>query len=726
VTEPPDIFRTHPLYAVLFSSSQDVDVPFSPIVVSQRPDAIVDDHAFVTVPHGLSREMAAALPGLWYCLHLPSTFFQLMNLPYSFVKHSQLVALDHQFFFAPVQIFNREYVPEWPPTVTPVLALCADDLLDEVRSRAQDLGFLLPPASFSELSDVSLKAHWRTIHEAVGSDVPYLGHELDLTRRLDLSVTSLPARWLSRQVWRQSTEDVSGQPIEIVERAQLAQATLAAYASLEREGRASVSKSQLNEAVVREYARLRIPVTLGLPGVAAAYSRQVYSATVRRRIQPISATDDRDTWSPDMASRSDSLVERSTIELLTAHHAIARAGTGLMLQSVPREAFVALAELERHFSAMANGPGVARLLGRLNEAAAPIWTEALIEAVAGASTLNVFSNFPIGLLTYPGDTSPLVTRLPIAYQPLNPLSRIMQAELTYTAPINLSRGFRVLVAECISADDPVGVISRIAWESAREFVTSGGYPITFDVVEAYSIAKLNEALDTEPDVLVISAHGMYRARSNLAGLLIGNEICLGPELGDLPPIVVLSACQVAPRGLGPVSIADLLLRQGALAVLGTQVPVDVRRNALLMARLFLYLAETLVTRESFATLLDAWHFVQMSNPVYDVLNGSEALYDWGVTRSADGRSVLAEFLGVRSAGQLRRGNLYRDTERVLGEIADDQGLGDKVRNWFRRPGYVPETLFYVMAGKPERIYLSDPTMTADGGSEGGLEPGAQA
>jgi CHAT domain len=711
MNEPPDIFRTHPLYAVLFSSSQDINDLFSPIVVSQRPDPIVNEQAFVTVPHGLSRDMAAALSGLWYCLHLPNTFFQLMDLPYSFVKHTQILALDHQFFFAPVRVFDSAYIPEWPLAVTPVLALCPDDLLNEVSSKAQDLGFLLPAASFSELSDFSLKAHWRAIHEAVGSDVPYLGHELDLTRRLDLSATSLPARWLARQVWHDSTENVNGQLSEIVDRAQLAQAYLAAYANLEREGSQFFSQSQRSEAVVTEYARLRVPVTIGMPGVAAAYSRQVYSALVRRRIQPISATDHRDTWSPDMANRSDFLVERSTIELLTAHHAIARTGTGLMLESVPAQAFVVLAELERHFTATPKGSAIARLLSRLNEAAAPIWTEPLIEVIAGAAALHVFSNFPIGLLTYPGDTSPLVTRLPITYQPLNPLSRIMQSELAYTVPVNLSRGYSVLVAECISADDPVGVVSRIAWDSAREFVTSGGYPITFEVVECSSIARLNEALDTEPDIVVISAHGTFRPQSNLAGLMIGNEICLGPELGDLPPVVILSACHVAPRGLGPVSIADLLLRQGALAVLGTQVPVDVTRNALLMARLFLYLAETLAKRESFSTLLDAWHFIQMSNAVYDVLNGSKALYDWGLTNVADGRSVLAEFLGARSAGQLHRGNLYRDTERVLGQIADEQGIGDKVRNWFRQPGYVPETLFYVMAGKPERVYLRDPTMT---------------
>src|ERR1022692_3634847 len=105
MNELPDVFGTAPLYAVLFSSSQDIDAPFSPVVVSRGSEPIVDDQAFVTVPHGLSREMATALPGLWYCLHLPNSFFQLTDLSYSFLKDIQGFALGHQFFFAPVQIF---------------------------------------------------------------------------------------------------------------------------------------------------------------------------------------------------------------------------------------------------------------------------------------------------------------------------------------------------------------------------------------------------------------------------------------------------------------------------------------------------------------------------------------------------------------------------------------------------------------------------------------------
>ncbi|MFI9297574.1 hypothetical protein [Streptomyces gardneri] len=73
-----------------------------------------------------------------------------------------------------------------------------------------------------------------------------------------------------------------------------------------------------------------------------------------------------------------------------------------------------------------------------------------------------------------------------------------------------------------------------------------------------------------------------------------------------------------------------------------------------------------------------------------------------------------DFMMNRSVGRLRGPHVYQNTEHVLGEIADDMGMGTKVRNWFRRPGYTPESLFYLFAGRPDRIRLTHagvPTMT---------------
>ncbi|MGW6506606.1 CHAT domain-containing protein [Streptomyces niveus] len=207
-----------------------------------------------------------------------------------------------------------------------------------------------------------------------------------------------------------------------------------------------------------------------------------------------------------------------------------------------------------------------------------------------------------------------------------------------------------------------------------------------------------------PDFLIISAHGSFSG--NVAGLAIGNEICVELDLDHPPPVVMLSACHVAPRGAGAVSVTDLLFREGVLAVLGTQVPVRVDRNAMLMGRFLANVAEELQSPGRHATVLDLWHHVQAGNAVNDVLSGSASLQEWAMRGSADGTPVLTEFMLNASAGKLRRGHIYADTERVLEEIAHDMGMGHKVKNWFRRPGYVPESLFYLFVGHPERVHLA--------------------
>jgi hypothetical protein len=58
----------------------------------------------------------------------------------------------------------------------------------------------------------------------------------------------------------------------------------------------------------------------------------------------------------------------------------------------------------------------------------------------------------------------------------------------------------------------------------------------------------------------------------------------------------------------------MLLREGAIEVLGTQIPVNVAHNAILMARFSVYISEVLARREQHPTLLDVWHRVLSLEP----------------------------------------------------------------------------------------------------------------
>jgi hypothetical protein len=182
---------------------------------------------------------------------------------------------------------------------------------------------------------------------------------------------------------------------------------------------------------------------------------------------------------------------------------------------------------------------------------------------------------------------------------------------------------------------------------------------------------------------------------------------MGHELEWVPPFVILSACSVAPRGASAVTITDILLRQGAFAVLGTLVPISVNKNATLMVRFFTYIFETLVGNEQHRSLEHIWHHVATSNAVVEVLAASSETQEWGYTR-VNGESCQEEFMMRRSSGRLKRASIYADTEDVLREIADERGFGKKFRSILSSQGYFPESLLYVLQGRPDRIVTWSP------------------
>ncbi|MFI5916831.1 hypothetical protein [Dactylosporangium sp. NPDC051541] len=495
------VFDRSPLYVVLFSAA-DADAAISPIVSAQE-----DADTLGTVPHGLDRNVAGALPGLWYCLNLPNTFRELIDIPALAIKAAQVLHLDHHILLAPIELFDSQLL-NVRSSYWPTLVVCPDELLHEATGRSTALGFALPPAGYSQLSSESLRAHWRAIHAHFAPDAAYLGDEPTLTNRLDLAPVDLPRRWLARQFGPLADSpsvavgDLDSLFAETIHR----QVNLAAIARLEREDTAPDAAAALMPQVYKEeQAQLRVPVTLALPGVAPAYIRSAYDSLLKQRVEPLTSVDPADTWSVTMHHRTDALVERAAIEFVATHHALARGGIGVMFPTVPPAAFTILAQLERHFEApRPDGPAVWRLLDRLDAATRSIWTGALVWLVRHASTLTVFANFPIGLLRLPGDTSPLSTRVPITYRPLLPLTRSVQLELAFVPAIDLSVRLRVLVAECIPADDRIGPESRQAWEFAAEAVQGAGGKVTMDIVETLSVDALRRAIEAaRPDVLKI-------------------------------------------------------------------------------------------------------------------------------------------------------------------------------------------------------------------------------
>jgi len=380
-----------PIYAVLFDGTVDPDSDaYSPLVTAQYGAG-----APVTVPHGLDKEVVAALPGLWYCLHLPNTMFEVIELPPSFLATAQSWDLGHHILLAPIAAFTPAYVGALLAQGIPVLAVCSDELLAEASERCLSLGFALQPVPYSQLSSESLEEHWRSIYELTKTDKPYLGRVPRLSRRLAVAPADLPRRWLARQL--DGTEDARAETHEPVQDAAIyhaldAQTLLQVAVRLEDDDDEAVPVETML-AEVR--AGFRVPVTLAAPGVAPAYVKTAYDADLRAASAGNRSTITADTWTTATDAWSDASAELSAIRFLVTHRAIARGGVGIGLPPVPAEAFGLLAQLEAHLrTPEPKGKTVTTLLDRLANATANFWTPAVVAAVARASTLTVFSKLP--------------------------------------------------------------------------------------------------------------------------------------------------------------------------------------------------------------------------------------------------------------------------------------------------------------------------------------------
>lgn len=79
----------------------------------------------------------------------------------------------------------------------------------------------------------------------------------------------------------------------------------------------------------------------------------------------------------------------------------------------------------------------------------------------------------------------------------------------------------------------------------------------------------------------------------------------------------MSACHVSPQGSGTVNVADLFIRAGAEAVLGTFIPISAKRNMILINRFYPYIAEALKGSIQYKILSDAWSGVVTTNAIHE-------------------------------------------------------------------------------------------------------------
>lgn len=670
--------------------------PLYVVAAPLGPGSTTMQSAFIREPQPgtFDEEVLPALAGIHYAMHLPKNRFETLDLPLIAIK-DQVSGFPraHSVALIPDALLDSpKLIERLTAAFEPALIIAPADRMEAAGKVSDQIGFALPPARLDALDQSTLDEHWRLLASRWYDDWP-LGVVLDpATPRWswpippDGSLLSLQRLARMMAVPLELSEDQES-PFESAAGVRHLRVRLDSLVELENRGVDVDDAAEAFPGAMRERSNVtRTRLTVSLSGTAPRYVRFSSGA------DGVTRTTFNDHY-PQVRS------------LLVAHSASADNSMGIVLEdALTPQAFHAVADLERHWAEGPRPAAVRRILRRLNHATSAIWSKDFVAAVHCASSIDAFTNFPLGLLTLPGDSSPLSTRLPISYHTINPLTRALQFELSPQVPRRFQAGFKVLVAECIPTSDPVGRASRRGWQTISDEMSAAGVDLT--VTETPSKDALRSALASSlPDVLVLSAHGFYAPDSNIAGVAIGeDEITMGDDLGAMPPLVILSACHTSPRGGGVVNIGDLLLRAGADAVLSTLVPVDVHHNAQTVARFFRYLARAIAdtTTAPNTSILEIWHQVQSLNVVIDLTYGNPKLADWAFSK-ATGISPIEQFMTGDHG--LRHARLYEDAEARLITIAARTGDDERVRSWLRSPGYLPESLMYTMLGKPSSLLV---------------------
>jgi len=684
-------------YIVLFKAN--ITRAYSPIVLRGE----MSEQLSSTIGmHGFDKDLLPALSALWYCAQLPRNEIDTRELSWGKIKFSQKFEIPQRILLLPDSMIGKGIPTPIPPD-SACLLFFPDGLEKEAKNAVEMFDLIMEMLPFSAFSDESLKRHWTLIHKTFFPNIPQYCHGNSLLPISSLATILLSGAFLERRFNNGNgikTEDLQTDKDSAFAWAYRRQMELSALANFERNG---YSQEQL-ENRIKEYdntgwPNFYAPAVLGVPGTPPRHKKHNH-----RENDVIELTEN-------------SEIERTIIDFVVTHRALARTGIGISSKEIPKKAYEILFKLENCWNGTPRPFKVWKYLHLLGRELDGVLDETAKRLLCRTNAATIFSDFPLGLGIYGDDTSPLLCRVPISCRPLTPLTRTLQLEALGITNHVLGQRIKILVAECTPPGTTVGILSRQTWEFQSDKIKTMP-DAEMDIKEIGAASDLQSALSQKQyDILILSAHGVYKKEHNFAAVQCGKDVLLGDQLENVPPLVILSACHVSPRALGAVTITDMLLRQGAVAILGTLIPVNVRHNAILVVRFLTNIFEARAGRLPFTAISEIWNHVQSSNAINDIISSNSALKEWATTR-VNGESPLEKFMLKNSTGRLRKAHIYQDTVKVLREIAVEAKIQDKYDTWTAGDNYLPESMFYMLMGYADTLFVRDPMPANSPGSIG--------
>lgn len=566
--------------------------------------------------HLFDEDMDCTLGMVEYLMHLPRNIFDVYDMDELLMGSSY--DTPHFITILPDSELNRIKF-----NFVPTMFLLADDCDPKAKNKCDLFKPLLGSYYAHELNENLLKKLWMDLWEHSKAGGYPIVPNIEVQQILSGErLKALPALFLRRQFCGTSAfldRICSSMDVErdcIV--AQLEHTThLQTLISMRKQGIVKWDPQLYKKEQEKVIAELKISVVITFPGIAKQQKKL------------------------GLSSKTLSEKERRIIRIMGVHRAIARGGVLIEMPCLDDGLFQKYDELEQRCKDGTNNRYVWRALTGLGKQIGRYFSPEQIQLLKRAKDITVFSDFPLGLAVLEDDEVPLQCYKSIAYRPLTPLTRRYQYELLRNNQHYLGARCRIAFVECIPNDAEnryVYQMSKLVYQTLLD--QQKQYPnLSIVYKEINDVKDMVKFITTncDADVLYISAHGNYDKNRNQAGIIVGDEFWMADASFPVSPIVILSACHSSPRGTGSITIADMFLRNGALAVLGTFIPVNAHRNLVLMTRLFTYIAEAQKKYDQYQTLADAWSGIVATNAVHELMLASPRFQKWMYGRNSHGK-----------------------------------------------------------------------------------------
>ncbi len=672
-------------YIVIFAAENQ---EYEPIKYYTDIDDLRKDNAGTM--HMLDKDIVPVLPGLEYTLHLPRLAMDLYNLDEDVIAaaHDE----SHNIILLPSAVVEAALMQM--KEAKPALVIYADECENEIKNIVKKVQPILGANKISDLNGSLLQAHWNQLYEYVRDNNFEKVSDMDNQFLFkDTYLKVLPLMFLARQY--RNVGDILQKiynTMEIEKRCAELQLIQGAHQStlmrLHNLGKHDLESASLvyNDVFTKEIRKSILNVVITFPGIP---NEQKKYGGLSNNL-------------PDD--------EKRIIQILGVHRAIAKDAVMLELPCAKEDIFKKINEIEIRCKGGTNGQYVWRALKELGNLLGEYMKDYQLGIIMRARHLTIFSDLPIGLAVLKDTEVPLNCYKSISYKPLTPLTRQLQIEMVKSRLVYLGKTCKVVFAECIIPNIKNSLI-RPCTDALKDSLMDmqQKYPdFTLVYRETYSVKSLMNLIDSnnDADILFISAHGSYTREKNMAGLTIGEEVWMADSSNiKVPPVVILSACHVSPRGSGAVSVADMFMRLGAVTVLGTFIPILANRNAILMTRLFTYILEGQKGSKQYETLADAWAGVVATNAIHELMHSSAGFEKWMTGTNPNGKIRLVEFQLEKSVGKIHPMTIYSDTINVIKEMMEEENMGGKFKNILEDMDFFPESLFYQFIGYPENIFI---------------------